>query len=116
MKIEEKKFVERKRTVEAVPGLQHSTGHSILGDCLVQGPSAVRCETTDIPQFEKIWQLLDADGPSAVAQPRRIMTHRSPFKSSFEPGEGASWYSWIARQLQVGTSLGRCHNLVRFQI
>ena len=25
-------------------------------------------------------------------------------------------YSWIARQLQVGTSLGRCHNLVEFQI
>ena len=25
-------------------------------------------------------------------------------------------YSWIAHELQVGTSLGRRHNLVRFQI
>ena len=28
----------------------------------------------------------------------------------------ATTYSWIARQLQVGTSLGRRHNLVEFQI
>ena len=25
-------------------------------------------------------------------------------------------YSWIAHELQIGTSLGKCHNLVQFQI
>ena len=44
-----------------------------------------------------------------------ILQNKTP--SDFvKPQFSLTVYSWIERELQVGTSLGRRHNLVRFQI